>query len=46
MSRSEPDPAGLARARRVAYYEIGDASWADMIIEAYLNPADETPAEQ
>lgn len=45
--RREPDPVGLARARGVARYQIGDASWADIIIEAYLNPpADDEPAEQ
>jgi hypothetical protein len=31
-----PDP--LATARTVAGYEIGDPSWADVIIEAYLDP--------
>ena len=46
--RREPDPVGLARARGVARYQIGDASWADMIIEAYINPPtpDDAPAEQ
>lgn len=36
----EPDPQGLAAARRVAGYEIGDPSWADLIVAAYLNPAE------
>lgn len=40
--RRTPDPDGLARARRASAYEIGDASWADMIIDAYLN----APPEQ
>jgi hypothetical protein len=30
--------ARLAMARRVAGFEIGDPSWADMIIKAYLDP--------
>lgn len=29
---------GRTAARKVAAYYIGDASWADMIIEAYLEP--------
>lgn len=35
---TEPDPVGLTAARRVAAYEIGDASWANRIVDAYLNP--------
>ena len=31
--------AGLAAARRYAAWHIGDASWAQFIIEAYLDPA-------
>lgn len=34
----EANAAGLAAARRFAGWEIGDAAWADKIIEAYLNP--------
>lgn len=34
------DPEGLSAARALARYEIGDADWADMIISAYLNPAE------
>lgn len=30
--------AGLKAARAVAEYHIGDSSWADMIIDAYLLP--------
>lgn len=30
--------AGLSAARRFAGWHIGDRSWADLIIEAYLNP--------
>lgn len=29
---------GLNAARRLAGWEIGDAYWANLIIEAYLNP--------
>ena len=29
---------GCTAARKLAAYYIGDASWADMIIEAYLEP--------
>ena len=35
-----PDEAGLYAARRYAGWEIGDPSWADTIIDAYLNPVD------
>jgi hypothetical protein len=35
---AEPEPAALAVARRVAGYYIGDSSWADLLIDAYLNP--------
>lgn len=34
---------GLRAARRLAGWELGDKSWADLIIRAYLNP-DETNA--
>lgn len=30
--------AGMRAARRVAQYNIGDATWADLIVSAYLNP--------
>lgn len=32
------DPEGMERAREVAQWFIGDASWADMIVEAYFLP--------
>ena len=35
---NEPDPVGLQVARCWAAYHIGDASWANEIIRAYLNP--------
>lgn len=34
-----PDPEGLRVARQVAQWYIGDSAWAEMIIDAYLNPA-------
>ena len=40
MSGTSPDPEGLAVARRKAGWELGDPSWADVILAAYLNPAD------
>lgn len=36
--RVTPDPKGIAVAREVAQYEIGDATWAHVIVDAYLNP--------
>lgn len=39
VTAPEPDPAGLAAARTVAGYELGDPTWADIIIGAYLYPA-------
>lgn len=36
--RVTPDPKGIAVARVVAQYEIGDATWAHVIVDAYLNP--------
>lgn len=35
---STPDQDGLIVARRYARWHIGDPSWADAIISAYLNP--------
>lgn len=32
------DENGLNAARRLAGWELGDASWAYRIIRAYLNP--------
>lgn len=32
------DQDGLSAARRLAGWEIGDTSWADLIIRAYLYP--------
>jgi hypothetical protein len=36
--RVVPDPDGIAVALEVALWEIGDASWAHVIVDAYLNP--------
>jgi hypothetical protein len=30
---------GLDAARRYAGWQLGDRSWADLILRAYLNPA-------
>lgn len=48
MSNAQPQPqplplpadhdARLAQARKRAGWEIGDPSWADLILAAYLNP--------
>lgn len=35
-----PDPEGLAAARKIAGYHIGDPSWANVIIDAYLHPSE------
>lgn len=35
---AEPDAKGLEAARRVAGWEIGDPTWANRIIRAYLDP--------
>lgn len=37
ITNPEEHAKGLAAARRVAGYELGDASWADMIVAAYLS---------
>lgn len=34
----QPEPEGLRVARAVSQWEIGDPSWANVILEAYLNP--------
>lgn len=34
------DPKGMARARAVAQLHLGDPSWANMIVRAYLDPHD------
>lgn len=34
----QPNATGLAAARARAEWEIGEASWADLILRAYLNP--------
>lgn len=34
----EPDKNGLYAAQQVAGWRIGDRYWADIIIDAYLNP--------
>lgn len=42
------DEEGMRVARQVAGYELGDPSWADLIVRAYLNPvqaAEELKAE-
>ncbi|WP_067201231.1 hypothetical protein [Microbacterium sp. XT11] len=38
MTTREPSAGGLAAARRLAGWELGDPSWANAIISAYLNP--------
>jgi hypothetical protein len=35
---SEPDPEGMKAARALAGWHLGHPSWADTIINAYLNP--------
>ncbi len=35
----------MTTARAVSAYQIGDPSWADMLVGAYLNPAG-VPAEE
>lgn len=40
MTEQKIDPEGLAAARRLAGWEIGDPSWADTIIYAYLSPVE------
>ena len=35
-----PNPAGLAAARQLAAWDIGDPTWADLIIDAYLKADD------
>jgi hypothetical protein len=37
-ARVQADPVGLAAARQVSQWEIGDPTWASIIIDAYLNP--------
>lgn len=34
-----PSEVGRNVAQQVALWHIGDASWADILIDAYLNPA-------
>jgi hypothetical protein len=36
----KPDATGLNRAREVAQWFIGDPSWAEMIVAAYLQETD------
>lgn len=36
-----PDMHGLRVARQFARFHIGDPDWANMIIQAYLNPDEE-----
>jgi hypothetical protein len=38
MASTTPDEKGLAAARRLAGWELGDGYWADKLIRAYLNP--------
>lgn len=35
------DPVGMERARELAQWEIGDPSWADVIVRAYFLPTPE-----
>lgn len=52
MPENKPEAKGLQAAQRYAGWEIGDRSWADLILRAYLNPdvvneeldADDVPA--
>ena len=41
---SELNPAGMAAARRLAGWHIGDRYWADLIIRAYNNPEETNAA--
>lgn len=41
---TEDHAARLAAAQRIAEWELGDPSWADVIVAAYLNP-DQAAAE-
>ena len=34
------DPEGLRRARVVSQWELGDRTWAEEIVRAYLDPHD------
>lgn len=36
--RKKPKKKGLAAAKRLAGWELGYSSWAEIIIDAYLNP--------
>lgn len=40
LPRPEDHDVRLLVARNVARYELGDESWADLIVGAYLNPAE------
>jgi hypothetical protein len=35
---TEDHPERLAVAQQIAAWELGDGSWADLIVAAYLNP--------
>lgn len=37
--RERQHDEGLRAARRYAAWEIGDTSWGDLVVDAYLNPA-------
>lgn len=36
---TDPEKTGLTAARRLSNWKIGDPTWADDLIEAYLDPA-------
>lgn len=36
---NELNEEGLAAARKFAQWEIGDSSWANLILKAYFDPA-------
>lgn len=38
LQLTEDHEERLAQARAVAEWELGDGSWADVIVTAYLNP--------
>ena len=39
------DVEGFRRARAVAQWELGDAGWATIILDAYLDPDDSNAEE-
>ena len=41
MDAVKLDPKGIQQARARAEWELGDSSWADVILTAYFNPDDD-----